>query len=112
MTDSIIVLTTIDTERSALRIAGSLVERRQAACVNIIKSVRSIYRWKEEIHDDEEVLLLIKTQRSSFEDARKTIQELHTYDLADIIAVPVELADARVLEWMAGCLRPAEKPSP
>jgi periplasmic divalent cation tolerance protein len=111
MTDSIVVLTTIDTERSAQRIAGSLVERRQAACVNIIKPVRSIYRWKEKIHDDEECLLLVKTQRSAFDDVRTTIQELHTYDLPDIIALPVEMADERVLEWVAGCLRPPEKTS-
>ncbi|MEE9218181.1 MAG: divalent-cation tolerance protein CutA [Acidobacteriota bacterium] len=105
MTEALLVLTTIDTERSAQRIAGSLVEQRLAACVNIVKSVRSIYRWKEKIHDDEELILLIKTERSRFEDVRKVIQELHSYEMPDIIAVPIEFADSQVLDWVAESVR-------
>lgn len=105
MTDILIVLTTADSERLCLKIASSLVERRLAACVNIIKSVRSIYRWKDKIHDDEEYVLLVKTTRSAFDEVRRTIQELHTYELPDIVAIPVEEADPRVIEWVSGSVR-------
>lgn len=108
MTDLLLILTTTDSERLSLRIASSLVERRLAACVNIVKSVRSIYRWKDKIHDDEEYVLLIKTVRSAFEEVRRTIRELHTYELPDIIALAVEEGDPSVIEWVSGCVRRAD----
>ena len=102
MTDVILVLTTADSEKLALKIASALVERKLAACVNIVKSVRSIYRWKDRVHDDEEHVLLIKTLRPAFDDVRRAIRELHTYELPDILALPVERGDEQVLEWIAG----------
>ena len=110
MTDAILVLTTADSERLSLKIASALVERRLAACVNIVKSVRSVYRWKDKIHDDEEFVLLIKTVRPAFEQVRSAIRELHSYELPDIVALPIEQGDEQVLEWIAGSVRPADSP--
>jgi len=111
MTDLLLVLTTADSERLAMRIASGLVERRLAACVNIVKSVRSVYRWKDKIHDDEEFVLLIKTLRPAYEDVRRAIHELHTYELPDIIALPIEQADPRVIEWVDGSVQLPERPT-
>ena len=110
MTDLILVLTTADSERLSLKIASSLVEQRLAACVNIVKSVRSVYRWKDKIHDDEEFVLLIKTVRASFEDVRRTIRELHTYELPDIVALPIETGDDKVVEWITGSVGRSDPP--
>jgi periplasmic divalent cation tolerance protein len=111
MSDLALVLTTADSERLCLRIASALVEQKLAACVNIVKSVRSIYRWKDKIHDDEEFVLLVKTLREALPEVRRTIKELHTYDLPDIVALPIVDADPPVAEWIAGCVRRPEPAS-
>lgn len=100
MTDALIVLTTVDTEDLAEQIASDLIERRLAACVNIISPVRSIYRWKEKIHDDREMVLMIKTLAHNFLEVRDRIREIHTYELPEILAYPVVAADEKVLEWI------------
>jgi len=85
----ILVLTTVGSEDQGIQIAESLVERGHAACVNIIKKIRSIYRWKGEIWDDEEFLLVIKTRESLFPQVRETIQSLKVKrtlpDLPDLL---------------------------
>lgn len=106
MTDKIIVLTTVDREDLADRIAGFLVENRLAACVNIIPIGLSVYRWKEKIHRDREYLLFIKTAAHLFNEVRDALREIHTYDLPEVIALPIAVGEEKVLDWIAGAVKP------
>ncbi|HEY6391295.1 MAG TPA: divalent-cation tolerance protein CutA, partial [Bryobacteraceae bacterium] len=76
-----------------------------AACVNILPAVRSIYRWKDAIEDDQETLLLIKSSRALFNELRAEIEKLHSYEVPEAIAIPVVDGLERYLEWMAGVLK-------
>lgn len=98
------VLTTVGTEEQANTIASELVARRQAACVNILPGVRSVYRWKGKICRDTEFLLVIKTEADEFEAVAATIRELHSYELPEILAFNVAKGDARFLAWIAGAV--------
>jgi periplasmic divalent cation tolerance protein len=106
MTDKIVILTTVDKEDLADRIANALVERRLAACVNLLPISISVYRWKEKVCRDREFLLLIKTSAHLFNEVRDTIRELHTYELPDVIALPVVVAEEKVLDWITAAVKP------
>jgi periplasmic divalent cation tolerance protein len=101
MTDKRIVLTTAGSEEEAKKIARHLVESRMAACVNIVPQVTSIYRWKENIEEGGEWLLLIKTTAAAFEKVRQTIVELHSYDLPECICLTIEEGSPNYLQWIA-----------
>jgi periplasmic divalent cation tolerance protein len=105
MTDKIVVLSTCASSEEAERIARTLVEKKLAACVNILPAVRSIYRWKGAIEDDQETLLLIKSSRALFGELRAEIQKLHSYEIPEAIAIPIVDGLERYLEWMADVLR-------
>jgi len=108
MTDKIFVLTTVDKEDVANKIATSLVDRRLAACVNLVPAGVSIYRWKGKVHRDREYLLLIKTAAHLFNAVRDTIREIHTYELPEILALPVAVGDERVLQWISDSVQARE----
>jgi len=99
MTDKKIVLTTAGTREEARRIARALVERRLAACVNLV-AVESVYRWKEAVESAEEWLLVIKTTAAAFDEVEAAIQELHSYELPECIALPIEAGSEEYLEWI------------
>jgi periplasmic divalent cation tolerance protein len=99
-TDKLVVLTTVGSEEQAVSIAEELVEGKLAACVNIQPGVRSIYHWKGKLWDDEEFLLVIKTTTGAFESVRERIKKLHSYELPEILALPVADGDAGALEWI------------
>ncbi len=100
-----IVYCTCPDSRVAHAIARSLVEQRVAACVNILPAVRSIYSWQGEIHDDAEVLLLIKTGRNHFQALSDIITRMHPYEVPEIIGVPLEAGYQPYLEWIEACLK-------
>jgi len=100
----LVVLTTADSAELADRIAAALIERRLAACVNIVGPVTSVYRWKGEVTRDEERLLVIKTSTTKFDRVREAIEELHTYDIPEVLALPVHGGSARYLGWIDDCL--------
>ena len=104
-----LVLTTADSEELAQRLATALVERRLAACVNIVAPVRSVYRWKGKIVSDEERLLLIKTSAERFRELREVIRELHSYEVPEVIALRIEDGDEAYLKWLGGCLGGAKR---
>jgi periplasmic divalent cation tolerance protein len=106
MTDKLIILTSVDKEELADRIAGALVERQQAACVNVLPMGLSVYRWKDKIHRDHEYLLLIKTSAHLFNDVRDTIRELHTYELPEVIGIPVAVGEEKVIDWITASVKP------
>ncbi len=90
MTDRIVVLTTCGSAAESRRIARKLVEGKRAACVNILSApVESIYRWKGKVESAWEFLLLIKTKRKEFAGLERAIRELHSYDVPEILALPV-----------------------
>jgi periplasmic divalent cation tolerance protein len=99
---AIVVVTTVGTEEQAYLIAREIVARRQAACVNIIPGIRSIYRWKGKICKDGELMLLVKTLEGEFEGVAATIRELHSYELPEILSFNVTQGDPKFLEWIAG----------
>ena len=98
---AIAVVTTVGTEEQANLIAREIVARRQAACVNILPGVRSIYRWKGKICKDGELVLFIKTLEREFEGVMATIRELHSYELPEILAFEVAHGERSFLEWIA-----------
>lgn len=100
MTDKIIVLTTAGAKEEARAMADALVERRLAACVNIIGSIESVFRWKGEVDFANEHLLLIKTTAGCFEQVRDAIKELHSYELPECIRIPIEDGSAAYLQWI------------
>ncbi len=81
--------------------ARILVTEQLAACVNIVGGVRSIYRWEGEISDDRETLAVIKTTSERFEEMRSRLVALHPYQVAEVIALPVDAGHAPYLAWVA-----------
>jgi periplasmic divalent cation tolerance protein len=104
MTGNKLVLTTTGSREEAQRIARALVERRLAACVNIVPQIESIYRWKENIEHADEWLLLIKTTTAVFERVRDTIKELHSYELPECICLEID-GSAEYLKWLGESVR-------
>lgn len=100
MTDKIVVLSTCSSPREAERIAREVVEKKLAACVNIVTGMRSVYRWQGAIQEEGEVLLLIKSSRALFNDLRAQIEKMHSYEVPEIIATPIVDGAAPYLQWL------------
>jgi len=100
MTEYIIVFITAPNEEESARIGHALVGERLAACVNIIRPVRSIYRWQGRIEDEQEVLMIIKTKKALFERLQDRVKKLHSYSVPEIIALPLVQGDAKYLDWL------------
>ncbi len=100
MTEFIIVIITAPKEDEAARIAQDIVASRLAACVNIVKDIRSIYRWKGKIEDEGEVLMIVKTRLDLFGELKKRVKELHSYSVPEIIAVPLVEGSEEYLSWL------------
>ena len=97
MTNARIILTTAGSQEEAGKIAHSLVERRLAACVNIVPRIESVYRWQGKVETAQEWLLLIKTQAELFERVRDAVKELHSYDLPECVMLEVQPAARNIL---------------
>lgn len=106
MPTALLCLSTCPDADSAARIARTLVEERLAACVNQVPGVASTYRWQGEIHDDAEVLLLIKTSRERFDALRTRLLELHPYELPELIALDIADGHAPYLDWLRSEIAP------
>ena len=100
MTDKIVILCTCASDEEAERLARSLLEARLAACVNVVPGVRSFYRWQGVVEDASERLLIIKTSRSLFSPVRSAIEKAHSYEIPEIIALPVVDGAANYLRWL------------
>lgn len=101
MTDCIQVQTTFQRQIDAERLATALVERRLAACVQIIGPIQSTYRWQGKVETAEEWLCLIKTRRERHDEVERAIVELHPYQTPEIIAVPIAAGSPAYLDWVA-----------
>ena len=95
-----LVLVTTGSQEEAERMARALVESRLAACVNVVPGLRSIYRWEGKIWDEGEFLLLIKTRMALFRQVEGTIREIHSYELPEIIAIPIIQGSETYLNWL------------
>lgn len=100
MTNYSIIITTTSSIEEAKKLAHSLVENKLAACANIIPKIISVYNWKNQINEDEEYLLLIKTKEKNFEQVKEKIKELHSYELPEIIMIPVQNGLNDYLDWI------------
>jgi periplasmic divalent cation tolerance protein len=110
MTDKIVVLVTCGSAREAKRIAQGLVGRRLAACANILQApIESVYRWKGKVESAREFLLVVKTSRKRFPALQKEVQRLHSYDVPEIIALPIVSGERRYLAWISESVRPAKR---
>ena len=111
MTESkeiIVLVTAPPTEAESL--AETLVEEALVACVNILPGVKSIYRWQGSLCKDQECLLLMKTSSRLWDKLATRITELHSYDLPEILALPIELGSQAYLDWLGAALQPKEEP--
>src|SRR5262245_22323589 len=100
MSEHAVVLSTASSADEARRIADALVERRLAACVNVLPGVSSTYRWKDAVERAEEWLLVVKTRRERFDDVARAIRELHSYEVPEVILLDVARGDAPYLAWI------------
>jgi periplasmic divalent cation tolerance protein len=100
--DEILVVYVTAPEQEAPRLARAIVERKLAACANIIPHVRSIYTWEGAVQDEPESLMIMKTTRGAFESLRKAVVELHPYQVAEVIGLPVALAHEPYARWVCG----------
>lgn len=100
MTDYILVFITVPSEKEGEKIAGALVKERLAACVNLIEGMRSTFRWKGQISSEQEVLLIAKTRDRLFEQLKKRVTELHSYEVPEILALPILAGFEKYLNWI------------
>ena len=101
---AIVVITTAGTEEEANSLARELVGRRHAACVNVLPVHKSVYRWQGKLCEESEFLLVIKSIKDEYRAIEATIQELHSYELPEVLAIPIQHADERFLGWIAECV--------
>src|SRR5438094_7071430 len=98
---TLLVFTNLPERAAAERLADALVEKKLAACVNILAPCRSVYRWKGALQHDEEHPMLIKTTTERYAELEQALRAGHPYELPEIIAVPVERGLPAYLDWVA-----------
>jgi periplasmic divalent cation tolerance protein len=96
----VVALSTVGSAEEADRLARALVERRLAACVNVVPGVVSHYRWQGELQRDEERLLVIKTRAERIEALRDALRELHPYELPELVAFEISAGSPEYLKWL------------
>jgi periplasmic divalent cation tolerance protein len=100
LSERLLAFSTVASAEDADRIARELVERRLAACVNVVPGLVSTYRWKGKLEKDAEQLLIIKTRRDRFPALREALAAIHPYEVPELIAVPIEDGSPAYLEWL------------
>ena len=98
----LLVLSTLPDVQAAQQLARTLVERRLAACVNVLAPCTSVYRWQDGVEEATEVPVLIKTTAERYAELESAVRALHPYELPEIVAVPVAYGLPGYLDWVAG----------
>jgi periplasmic divalent cation tolerance protein len=106
VTEPLQVFATLPDEQQAGRLARALVERRLAACVQVIGPVASTYRWQGSVESAQEWLCLLKTTRDRYPELEAAVLELHPYDTPELVAVPLVEGSRRYLDWLAAAVEP------
>jgi len=104
--DALLVLTTCASAKEAADLSAALVERRLAACVSALTGVVSTYRWQSQVQHDEEVLVVVKTTQARYEAIERFIQKQTSYELPEILAVPVHSGSSEYLKWLTASVSP------
>lgn len=102
-----IVLVTTPDAANAAELTRTLVEERLAACGNIVPLVTSIFRWQDEVQQESESLLLLKTSVDRFAALRDRVLELHPYDVPEVLSLPVDAGSGDYVNWLGDCMAPA-----
>ena len=97
---ALLVLTNLPDRATAEKLADTLIQKRVAACVNILAPCRSVYRWQGAVQHDAEHPVLIKTTRERYAALEAAIREAHPYELPEIVAVPIERGLPAYLDWV------------
>ena len=100
MSDTLMVFVTCESSDQGQRIAQAVVSEKLAACVNVLPAIRSCYMWQNNLTWSDEVLLLIKTTRARFGQLQERVLALHSYELPEIVGVPIEEGLPKYLEWI------------
>ena len=104
MTDKIVVLSTCASEEEAGRLARSLVEQHLAACVNVVSGIQSYYHWQGNVEQASEFLLVIKTSRARFAELCAALEQAHSYEVPEVIALPIVDGAPNYLNWVGSNL--------
>lgn len=96
----IVVLVTIGSEEEAVRISRALVEEQLVACANIVPKIRSVFRWEGSIQEEMESLIIMKSQESRMEEICHKVKELHSYDVPEVISLPIISGLPAYLRWV------------
>jgi len=110
MTDALIVFTTFASEEDAARVVRTLVEERLVACGNLLPGARSIYRWRDAVEDQREVVALLKTRKQDWTALVSRLHELHPYDTPECVAVRIAAGAPRYMAWLDASLSPDGAP--
>jgi len=100
MSDAIVVLVTVPNGEEASRIAEAVVSDKLAACVNIVSSIESIYRWEGTVTRDHEVLMIIKTTDAKYSELEARVRALHSYSTPEVIALEISRGSQPYLNWI------------
>jgi len=106
MTEMLVVFTTFASEEDAARVARVLVEERLIACANLLPGARSLYRWKDGVADEREVVVLMKTRKQDWTAFLSRLHELHPYDVPECVAVRVAAGAPKYMAWLDEALAP------
>lgn len=102
---NILIIISAANKEEAERIAQAAIEKKLAACANILEGVSSIFWWQNKIDKASEVLIFLKTKRSLFKKITAMVKSLHSYDVPEIIALPIISGEKKYLEWLNANLR-------
>jgi periplasmic divalent cation tolerance protein len=108
MTNKVVILVTAGKLTEAKKIAGQLVDRKLAACVNIMPPVQSVYRWQGKVEVGKEFLMFIKSTRELLPELKSTISKLHSYTTPEIVCLPIVDGLSEYLQWIDDSVKIAQ----
>jgi len=100
MAEEVVILVTTESEEEAKKIAAALIDSRLAACANIVKSVQSVFRWQGKVEDEPETLMILKSVAGKLDALTAKVKELHSYDVPEVIALPIVGGSSEYLNWV------------
>jgi len=105
MSGEMVVLITCPHQKEGQRIGKVLVSEKLAACVNIIPGLVSIFNWEGRLHQEKEILLLVKTRSSCFQKLEKRVRQIHSYSVPEVIGLPIVKGSKNYLNWLIAMTR-------